>query len=151
MRLWTLIALTTLVMEKVSVAENYSRKDKTWFRRGRSHVRQRKVRGNRRKSGSPGCDKRKLSNFSKLWHNAESRTLTLWLFLRTAIERKMKDEFETSKTWLTFSKISSLKIDIVFCENNKPCETSRKVLANVVIEYDSRLITAARRKTWGCQ
>lgn len=90
-------------------------RDKTDFRAARSHVWQGKVREHRRKSGSPGCDKRKLSNFSKLWYNVESRTPTLSAILSvTAIGWKMKDEPVIKNTARApISKISILKIAIV--------------------------------------
>lgn len=55
-------------------------KDKTDFAGQKSRPAGKSPRGHRHKSGSPSCDKGKLSNLAKLWHNTELRTSTLRLF-----------------------------------------------------------------------
>lgn len=102
-------------MEKVSGGKLFSPEIKPIFGKPEVTSGKESPREHRRKSGSPGCDKRKLSNFSKLWYNVESRTPTLSTILSvTAIGWKMKDEPVIKNTdRAPISEISILKIAIV--------------------------------------
>lgn len=58
----------------------------------------------------------------------------------------MKNESIIKNSTKHILKISILKIDVVYFESDKYLQTPHEISSNAVIEYDSRLITAARER-----